>query len=46
MTEYDPEWYRSFFGENYLNVYGHLLTEERSQAEAEFVLDVLALKAG
>ena len=46
MTEYDPEWYRSFFGQDYLDVYGHLFTEERSEAEAEFVIRALDLKPG
>ena len=46
MTEYDPEWYRSFFGEDYLDVYGHLLTDENSQAEAEFLIRALDLKPG
>ena len=34
------------FGEDYLDVYGHLLTEESSQVEAEFVIRALALKPG
>ncbi len=46
MTEYDPEWYRSFFGQDYLDVYGHLLTKENSEAEAEFVIWALDLKPG
>ena len=46
MTEYDPEWYRSFFGKEYLDIYGHLLTEENSEAEAEFVMRALDLKPG
>ena len=46
MTEYDPEWYRSFFGKDYLDVYGHLLTRDRSEAEAEFVIRALGLKPG
>ena len=46
MDEYDPEWYRSFFGQDYLDVYGHLLTEESSQAEAAFVIRALGLKPG
>ena len=46
MTEYDPEWYRSFFGQDYLDVYGHLLTEESSEAEADFVMRALDLKPG
>ena len=46
MDGYDPEWYRSFFGQDYLDVYGHLLTEESSQAEAEFVIRALGLEPG
>ena len=46
MNEYDPEWYRSFFGQDYLDVYGHLLTEESSQTEADFVIRALDLKPG
>ncbi len=46
MNGYDPDWYRSFFGQDYLDVYGHLLTEESSQAEAEFVIRALGLKPG
>ncbi len=46
MNEYDPDWYRSFFGQDYLDVYGHLLTEESSQVEAEFVIRALGLKPG
>ena len=46
MIEYDPEWYRSFFGKDYLDVYGHLLTEENSEAEAGFVIRALGLKPG
>ena len=46
MDGYDPEWYRSFFGQDYLDVYGHLLTEESSEAEAEFVIRALGLKPG
>lgn len=46
MDGYDPEWYRSFFGQAYLDVYGHLLTEESSEAEAKFVIRALDLKPG
>ncbi len=46
MTEYDLEWYRSFFGQDYLDVYSHLLTEERSEAEAGFVIRALDLEPG
>ena len=46
MNGYDPEWYRSFFGKDYLDVYGHLLTEENSKAESDFVVRALGLKPG
>lgn len=46
MTDYDPEWHRSFFGKDYLDVYGHLLTQESSEAEADFVIRSLGLKPG
>ena len=46
MDGYDPEWYRSFFGQDYLDVYGHLLTEKSSEAEAGFVIRALDLKPG
>ena len=46
MDGYDREWYRSFFGKDYLDVYGHLLTEADSQAEAEFVISALDLEPG
>ena len=46
MNEYEPEWYRSFFGKDYLDVYGHLLTEESSEAQAEFVIRALGLEPG
>ncbi|MDD9995204.1 MAG: class I SAM-dependent methyltransferase [Dehalococcoidia bacterium] len=46
MNGYDPEWYRSFFGQDYLDVYGHLLTEESSEVEADFVIQALGLEPG
>ncbi len=46
MTQHDPDWCRSFFGRDYLDVYGHLLTKESSEAEAEFVRRALGLKPG
>ena len=46
MNGYDPEWYRSFFGQDYLDVYGHLLTKESSEAEAGFVIRTLDLEPG
>ena len=46
MNGYDPEWYRSFFGQDYLDVYGHLLTEESSDAEARLCDPGSGPKAG
>lgn len=46
MKGYDPEWYRSFFRQDYLDVYDHMLTEETSEAEAEFVVRALGLRPG
>ena len=34
------------FGRDYLDVYGHLLTEESSEAEAGFVIRALGLEPG
>ena len=46
MSQYESDWYRSFFGQDYLDVYGHVLGEDRSQAEADFVRGALALEPG
>ena len=43
MIEYDPEWYKCFFGQDYLDVYDHLLTEEGSETESDFVRRALDL---
>jgi SAM-dependent methyltransferase len=37
-------WYQSFFGPDYLEVYGYQFTLERAQREVEFVVKVLGLK--
>jgi SAM-dependent methyltransferase len=46
MTQYDSDWYRSFFGQDYLDVYGHLLMPDSSESEAEFVRNTLSLNPG
>ena len=42
-NEASSPWYVSFFGDDYLDAYGHLLTEERAQREVAFVEDALGL---
>ena len=42
----DAPWYESFFGDDYLDVYGHQLSAERAEHETAFVERSLALKAG
>jgi len=42
----DAPWYETFFGDNYLDVYGHQLSVEGAEHEASFVERALALKAG
>ena len=42
----DAPWYESFFGDSYLDVYGHQLSAEGAEHEASFVERALALKAG
>src|SRR2546429_7992918 len=42
----DAPWYESFFGDNYLDVYGHQLSAEGAEHEASFVERALALNAG
>ena len=46
MSDYDPEWYKSFFGPEYLNIYAHVFGEEESGKQATFVQKVLKLKEG
>jgi SAM-dependent methyltransferase len=43
MTSQSP-WYQSFFGQDYLEVYGYQFTPERARREVEFVVKVLGLK--
>jgi SAM-dependent methyltransferase len=42
----EPPWYESFFGQDYLDVYGYQFTAERAEQEVEFVIRVLGLKPG
>ena len=42
----DVPWYETFFGDNYLDVYGHHLSAEGAEHEASFVERVLELKTG
>jgi SAM-dependent methyltransferase len=42
----DQPWYQSFFGQDYLDVYGYQFTQERAAHEAGFVVKVLGLEPG
>jgi SAM-dependent methyltransferase len=46
MASQGSAWYVDFFRGDYLNVYGHMFTEERAQKESAFVADALELKPG
>ena len=46
MSDYDPEWYKSFFGPEYLNIYAHVFGDKESERQAKFVEKVLSLKKG
>ncbi len=47
MASQEPvPWYVSFFSDDYLDAYGHLLTDERAQQEAAFVEQALGLSPG
>jgi ubiquinone/menaquinone biosynthesis C-methylase UbiE len=46
MASQSSTWYVDFFRNDYLNVYGHMFTEERAQKEAGFVARALELKPG
>jgi SAM-dependent methyltransferase len=39
-------WYVDFFRDDYLNVYGHMFTEERAEKESTFAARALDLKPG
>jgi SAM-dependent methyltransferase len=46
MVSQGSAWYVDFFRADYLNVYGHLFTEERAEKESNFVASALDLKSG
>jgi SAM-dependent methyltransferase len=46
MASQGSAWYVDFFRSDYLNVYGHMFTEERAEKEGAFVAAALELKAG
>jgi SAM-dependent methyltransferase len=46
MTSRDSAWYVDFFGDDYLNIYGHIFTAERAAQEVSFAERVLELKPG
>lgn len=46
MASQGSAWYVDFFRSDYLNVYGHMLTEERAEKESAFVASALELKPG
>jgi SAM-dependent methyltransferase len=45
MASQGSAWYVDFFRSDYLNVYGHMFTEERAEKESTFVARALELKA-
>ena len=46
MGSQGSAWYVDFFRIDYLNVYGHMFTEERAEKESTFVAGALELKPG
>jgi SAM-dependent methyltransferase len=46
MASQGSAWYVDFFRSDYLNVYGHMFTEERAEKESAFVASALGLKTG
>ena len=46
MASQGSAWYVDFFRADYLNVYGHMFTEERAEKESAFVASALGLKPG
>ncbi len=42
----DTPWYKSFFGEDYLQIYEPVLTPERTQREVDGIVSLLALQHG
>jgi SAM-dependent methyltransferase len=45
MTSDEP-WYESFFGQDYLDVYGYSFTQERAETESAFAIRTLGLSPG
>jgi SAM-dependent methyltransferase len=46
MKTQDRTWYMEFFGNDYLDIYRHVFTAERSEQEVAFAEKVLGLKPG
>ena len=46
MASQDSPWYVDFFRSDYLNVYGHMFSDERAEKESTFVARALDLKPG
>jgi SAM-dependent methyltransferase len=46
MGSQGSAWYVDFFRSDYLNVYGHIFTEERAEKESAFVARALGLQPG
>jgi SAM-dependent methyltransferase len=46
MAAQGSAWYVDFFRSDYLNVYGHMFTEERAEKESSFVASALELEPG
>src|SRR5208283_3011913 len=46
MASQGSAWYVDFFRADYLNVYGHMFTDERAEKESAFVASALDLKPG
>lgn len=46
MGSQGSAWYVDFFRSDYLNVYGHMFTEERAEKESAFVARALSLTPG
>ena len=46
MVTNESPWYESFFGHDYLDVYGYQFTQERAQSETDFAVRALALQPG
>jgi len=46
MASQGSAWYVDFFRSDYLNVYGHMFTDERAEKESAFVASALDLQPG